>query len=278
MIGHRRRGDEEADQGQELVAAPLEPADGHQLRAVPAGGVGVADLEPEPVAAVGEPLRLVQPSGPDRQRDIERGHEVPQGVASVRVEPQAERVQGIGGAAVTGEEQVDGAPGQPHQPVEDPTRRRREGDQFLGQREAKLGVLRAEEAVVGQGQPLGEPQGVGLFPRRGQLGQDRLAVGVQVGLFGGASGRQPAGERRTRVELRQCLSLHRADPSPLEGRPVLVDPDPTQAEGGLRQRLGVAPLLCFRSFAPEPIPGFPEPSRLQQCPTGQDRIASRHAQ
>ena len=193
-LGHGRRRDEVAEQREHLLAPSLEPADGDELGAVPAEGVGVTDVDPERVTPVGELLGLGEPPVAHREHHVHGGDEIAQAVAAVHDEMLPELSERAGGPAVAGQEQVDGAPGETHQPVDGPPGRRRDGDQLIGEPEPPGRVLRTEQAVVRQRKGLGQLERFRSCPGLLELAEDRGGIAGHVRLLGGEADPQPPRE------------------------------------------------------------------------------------
>ena len=101
----RRRVDELIEQVQELIAPSLEPPDRHELRAVPAECIGVADVAPELVAGRRQAFGVFQPPLAGRQHDVDRGDHVGKGIARGGDEPVAQLRQRAAGPSISGQQQ-----------------------------------------------------------------------------------------------------------------------------------------------------------------------------
>ena len=130
---HCRRVDQLIEQVQQLVAPSLEPPDRHQLRAVPAECIGVADVAPELVTGRRQAFGVFQPPLAGRQHDVDRGDHVGKGIARGGDEPVAQLRQRAAGPSISDQQQVDRSPRQPDQTIERAACGRRDRDQLLGQ-------------------------------------------------------------------------------------------------------------------------------------------------
>ena len=130
----------------------------------------------------------------------------------------AELLQRPAGPPVAGEEQVDRAPGQAHQAVDHASGRRGDGDQLVGQVGAELGVLRAEHAVVGERQRLGQRDRVAQRPDGLQFGEDRRRVAGGVRLLGRQPDAQAVGGDAARGRRRPAPGAAARPPVLVRGR------------------------------------------------------------
>jgi hypothetical protein len=101
-------------------------------------------------------------------------------------------------------------------------------------------VLRAEQAVVGQAERLGQGLGVAGLPGLGHDRHHGRVAPVAVVLLAGQPGAQPQRQRRPVADQAEGMLLAGADERGVGGGPVLVHPYAAQPEGREGHRLAVA--------------------------------------
>ena len=201
----------------------------------------------------------------------------------VRLAEQAAQLgQAPLGVRVGVEEQIDGAPQQAHQQVAAAAGARGLADQLLGQLAPQRPVFRAQDAVVGEAQGLGQGDRVARAPRFRDHGENRgVPVGAVV-LLTGQPDPQPQAQRRALVDQPQGTTLARAHHGLVGGGAMLVHPEPPEAQRRtchqivqpLRLTVGrVEPLAAGLKVPLDVQSVFPRPEgRLHVVPRGRGRL------
>ncbi|MFI7224433.1 hypothetical protein ACIBO5_14535 [Nonomuraea angiospora] len=199
--------------------------------AVPAGRVHVAGGHAALEALAGPLLGLGEAARPDGQHDLDRVGHVPDREVVVAGQQAAQLLQAALRVRVGGQVEVDRPPQQAHQQVAPALGDGGLADQLTRQLQPDRRVPGAEQAVVRQAQRLGQRLPVAGAPDLGQQLHDRGVPARAVVLLAPQPHPQPQGRRRAGVDQGQRVPLAGAYHLRLRTRPVLVDPDPAQAQG-----------------------------------------------
>jgi hypothetical protein len=199
----RRRVRRLGEQGLQLAAAALVPADGGEVRHEVRDGVEVLDRRALLPALLGPRLGAVQVTGADGEHHVHHAGEV--GDPAVRAVRQGLRqlADPAPGLPVAVHDVVDGLPEQAHQQVAGPLRADALADQLVGQLAAErraLGRARPQQAVVRQAERQGAGRRVVQPGRLLQHAEDRQAPAGQVVALGGQARPQLQAQRRGRVD------------------------------------------------------------------------------
>ena len=239
QLGHGRRLGHLDHRREHLASPTLEPTDGDELRAVPTEGIGVTDLHPQPQAGLGPLLGLHQPARSHRGRHVERRHQVAQALARGGDQELPQLPQRPRRPSITGQHQVDGAPGKTHQLVDRPPGADRHADQLVGQPHPEGAVVGSEQAVVDHRQALGKYDGIVTLPRRLELGQQRRRVARGVRRLGGEAESEAVGQRVGRLDppsARRCSSTTRASSRVERCSCTQIPPSPSGPRRTTRRR------------------------------------------
>ena len=259
------------EQRQQLLAASLQPPDGHELGAVPAEGIGVADIDTHSNARRRRD-RSASSNRPSRIASMTSiaATQIGQRIASAGRPAVAQLGQRSAWPPVAGQQQVDRAPRR--DPISPSSGRPVAGETVISSSASaapRRGVVGSEQAVMGHRQGFGRaPSGHAGSRARSSSEHVGAVIAGQVRLLGGQPHAQPPREGvAVRIEPGQRPPLQSVDTGVVEGRAVLVDPDPSRA----RAAAVASAASRRRRSRPRPPPArtAPEPRQatlLEQSP------------
>jgi hypothetical protein len=133
LLDQRRRdGDRRREVG-ELGFSPLEEADRGEVGAMVRERVGVADLGAELETCRGLLFGVPEPAGADRQHHLHRAHDEKDAATAERIGAELQLLQCCAGARIAQQEEVGRLPAQAEERQQPVARRRRGGDQLVGE-------------------------------------------------------------------------------------------------------------------------------------------------
>lgn len=167
-----------------------------------------------PTATDRGPSRTSQPlpCRPQVIHHVDRGHDEADGPAPAPGQRGTQLGQRPLHPGVPGQEQADGPPHEPEQDVDAPPGDRGLAQQLLGQSEPGPSMLGPHQAVLGQGQGLGQRHGIAGSPRPLHRSQHEVGATGLVGGLGQQAGPQPDGQRVRRADPGQRPPLQGMDP------------------------------------------------------------------
>ena len=269
-----RRLVEVAHQVEHLRASALQPPDRQQLGAVPRRRVGISGRRAGGEALLGHPLCAGQIALAHRHHHVDRPGDEHHRVATIDGQPLQQLAPRPCRPPVAEQVEVDRPPHQAHQRVGRAVGERRRGDQLVGQHQPFRPVRRAEQAVVGDGECLGQRHRIAALPSVRHLLEHRAAITTEVAALGGQAGAQPAGQWILTVQTAQCPLLQCQDAGPIERGAVLMDPQSTEPDRRLGQQDGVPGGVGLVDLVPERDAGLDQATLHQQARRGARRTAA----